>query len=70
VGNETNPPRELQVSAPLYEASQRLIAGTRFQTVDEFVAFVLQQLTSTDSAPFDEQERRAIEERLRDLGYL
>jgi len=70
MGNETNPQRDLQLPARLYEATERLIAGTRFKTVEEFVSFVLQELTSGDSTPFDERERKAIEERLRDLGYL
>lgn len=68
--NETNPQRDLQLPERLCAAVERLIAGTRFKTVEEFVSSVLEELTSTDSAPFDERERKAIEERLRDLGYL
>ena len=70
MANETNPLRNLQLPAHLCEAAERLIAGTRFKTVEQFLAFVLEELTSVDGAPLDEQERKAIEERLRDLGYL
>ena len=47
-----------------------MIKGTRFNTVEEFLAFVLQELTSSESTQLDERERTAIEQRLRDLGYL
>ena len=70
MGNDTNSQRNVQLPVQLWEAVESLIAGTRFKTVDEFVAFVLAELTSTDSASLDERERKAIEERLRDLGYL
>jgi hypothetical protein len=68
--NKTNPQKDVQLPARLYEATERLIAGTRFKTVEEFVSFVLQKLTSGDSTQIDERERKAVEERLRDLGYL
>ena len=70
MGNETNSHRDIRVPAHLYDAAERLIKGTRFQTVDEFLVFVLQELTSRDSTKFEEQERKVIEARLRDLGYL
>jgi hypothetical protein len=70
MGNETNSHRDIRVPAHLYDAAERLIKGTRFQTVDEFLVFVLQELTSRDSTKFEDQERKVIEARLRDLGYL
>lgn len=70
MGNENKSQRDVQIPAQLYQAAQRLIAGTRFKSVDEFVSFALQQLTATDSASLNDKERKAIEERLRDLGYL
>ena len=68
--NDDKAYRDLQLPVQLYEAAERLIAGTRFKTVEEFVSFVLQQLTATDSAPLEDKERKAIADRLRDLGYL
>jgi len=70
MANETNPHRDIRLPAHLYDAAEQLIKGTRFETVDAFVAFVLQELTSRDSTKFEEQERKVIEARLRDLGYL
>jgi len=70
MGNETNPQRDLRLPAHLCDAAERLIEGTRFATVEEFLSFILQELTSHDTTQFSEQERKVIEDRLRDLGYL
>ena len=70
MGNETNPHRDVRLPAHLFEAAERLIQGTRFKTVDQFLSFVLQELTAVDSRPTEEREQKAIEQRLRDLGYL
>ena len=70
MGNEANSFRDIRLPAHLYDAAERLIKGTRFASVEEFLVFVLQELTSRDSTKFEEQERKVIEARLRDLGYL
>ena len=70
MGNENNLQRNLGLPARLFEATERLITGTRFKSVEEFVVFVLQELTAADGAQLDERERKVIEERLRELGYL
>lgn len=70
MGNETNSVRELRLPAHLCEAAEQLIRGTKFKTVEEFLSFVLQELSSGNSAQSEAQERKAIEERLRNLGYL
>jgi len=70
MGDETNSQREIRLPAHLYDAVERLIKGTKFGTVDEFLVFVLQELTARDSTKFEEHERKVIEARLRDLGYL
>ena len=62
--------RDLRLPWHLCEAAEKLIQGTRFSTVEELLAFVLQELTSPRAAQLDENERKAIEDRLRDLGYL
>jgi hypothetical protein len=67
---ETNQHRNVRLPAHLYEAAERLIQGTRFRTVEEFLTFVLGELISADSAAVEERERTVIEQRLRDLGYL
>ena len=70
MANELNSSRELRLPAQLCEAAERLIKGTEFSTVEEFLTFILQELTSGRGAQSDEQERKVIEDRLRDLGYL
>jgi len=62
--------REVRLPAHLCEAAEQLIKNTKFKTVEEFLSFVLEELTSGNSAQSEAQERKVIEERLRDLGYL
>jgi hypothetical protein len=42
----------------------------RFANIDELLVFVLRELVRDDAARLDEAERRMVEERLRDLGYV
>jgi Arc/MetJ-type ribon-helix-helix transcriptional regulator len=70
MGNDINSARELRLPEHLCEAVEKLIKDTRFKTVEEFLSFVLQELTSCNSAQSEAEERKVIEERLRDLGYL
>jgi len=42
----------------------------RFAGIEELVTAVLQELVKDDAAKMDEADRRMIEERLKDLGYL
>jgi len=62
--------RELRLPAPLCAAAEKLLKETPFTTLEELVAFVLQELTARDAAGLDQEERAMIEQRLRDLGYL
>jgi hypothetical protein len=68
--NESKVGRELRLPEDLCRAAEEMITGTRFKTVEDFLSFVLQELTSRNSGRSEEQERKAIEDRLRDLGYL
>ena len=70
MGKEPNSERELRLPTHLCEAAEQLITGTEFKSVEELLAFVLRELTSGGSAQSEAQERKVIEERLRDLGYL
>ncbi|MFY9558891.1 MAG: hypothetical protein WAQ52_01535 [Terriglobales bacterium] len=65
-----NSSREVQLPSELCQAAEQLIKGTKFATLEEFLTFVLQEVTSNRSAQAEEQERKVIEDRLRDLGYL
>jgi hypothetical protein len=68
--NQNKSQCSINLPADLCAAAERLIDGTRFRTVEEFLAFIVRELTATDSAPIEERERHVIEQRLRDLGYL
>jgi len=50
------------------EAEKRL--GSRFGNVEQLLEFVLRDLVRDSAAEADEGERRLVEQRLRDLGYM
>ena len=70
--------RYTTVSIPvsLYERISRLIEGTGFTSVSQFVTYVLREVVSEmeeeklRSEAVSEEEKAAIIERLRRLGYL
>jgi len=70
--------RYTTVSIPvtLYERIKRLIEGTGFTSVSQFVTYVLREVVAEmeeeklRSEAVTEEEKRAIIERLRRLGYL
>ena len=64
----------LKIPRPLYEKLQRVIDGSGYRSVNEFVVHVLRDLLSEVRKPSsDELTAREIElvkKRLRNLGYL
>lgn len=44
--------------------------GKSFDGLREFLIFLLGELVSDQAASMDEAERRLVEQRLRELGYL
>jgi len=61
--------REVQLPADLCQRIEHLY-GKRFGTLEQFLTFVLQELTRDDAGKMDQAEQKIIEERLRDLGYV
>jgi hypothetical protein len=61
--------REVRLREELCAAAEKKFAG-RFNSVQELLEFVLQDLLRDDAAQLDEAEQRMIEERLRELGYI
>lgn len=66
-----------QVSIPdeLYEKIEKNLEDFGFKTVDEYIAFVLEEVLKNDDDSgeeqvFSEDEEEMIKKRLRDLGYL
>ena len=70
--------RYTTVSIPesLFKRIEKLIEGSGFRSVSEFVTFVLRQVVADMEAEklkgegLTEEERKAIIERLKRLGYL
>jgi len=62
--------REVRLPADLCQAAEERIKGTGFASLEALLAFVLRELTSSSGARLEDHERKVIEQRLRDLGYL
>ena len=63
----------LKIPRPLYERLQRVIEGTGFRSVNEFVVYVLRDLVSERGTPpgaLTPEEIELVRNRLRKLGYL
>jgi hypothetical protein len=50
------------------EAEERW--GARFGSIDDLLIFVLQELNQDQGKRLDKAEEQAVEQRLRDLGYI
>jgi hypothetical protein len=61
--------RAIQLPEDLCAAAEKKF-GSRFGSVDELVGFLLQELVSGDTVKLDQAEQAAVEQRLKDLGYL
>ena len=61
--------REVRLPAELCNEAERRFAA-RFGTLEELLVHVLQELLRDKAAQMDEGERRVIEQRLKDLGYI
>lgn len=62
----------LKIPRPLYEKLKRVIQGTGYRSVNEFVVHVLRDLVAEagESTALTPREVEIIRERLRKLGYL
>lgn len=61
--------REIRLPVDLCAAAEKKF-GNVFPSLDELVAFLLQELVSRDSIDLDRADLAVVEERLRDLGYI
>ena len=62
------------VSIPkiLYEKVQQRIEGTGFTSVSRFVVYILRELVTEpkkEKAPFSEEDKKSVLEKLEKLGY-
>jgi hypothetical protein len=61
--------REVRLPEDLCRAAEKKFGG-KFRSVDELVAFLLRELVRGDTVEMDRAEQAAVEQRLKDLGYL
>jgi len=61
--------RSVNLPAELCERAEKKF-GSNFGDVAQLLEYVLRELLRDDAAHADDGERRLIEQRLRDLGYL
>ncbi len=61
--------RDIRLPAELCAAAEKKF-GADFNSLDELVAFLLQELVSRDTIDLDLADQASVEERLRDLGYI
>ncbi len=64
-----NARRQISLPEELCASAERQFAA-RFEGIEAFLEFVLQELVRRDAWALDEAEQKVLEKRLRDLGYL
>jgi len=65
----------IKIPRPLYEKIKHVIEGAGYDSVTDFVVYVLRDIVSThgrldEGEPYSEQDLAAVKDRLRSLGYL
>ncbi|MEO0231927.1 MAG: CopG family transcriptional regulator [candidate division WOR-3 bacterium] len=63
----------IKIPRPLYNKLKKIIEGTGFSSVNEFIVYVLRDLVSIKEESKEEltkEEIQKIRERLKNLGYL
>ncbi len=67
--------RVIQLPDDLYQEVEKRASESGFDSVDNYVIFVLKEVTSEEteedeSSGYSPKEEKEVEERLRNLGYL
>ena len=64
----------IKIPRPLYDKLSQIIEGAGYNSVTDFVVYVLRDIASTpalsETEPYSEAELIKVKERLRSLGYL
>lgn len=65
----------IKIPRPLYDKIAAAIDGAGYDSVTDFVVYVLRDIVSTHAEsdpdqPYTEQDLQRVKERLRSLGYL
>ncbi len=61
--------REIRLPADLCAAAEQKF-GSSFPSLDELVAFLLEELIRKNTIDLDRADQAVVEDRLRDLGYI
>ena len=61
--------RRVELPEDLCAAAERKF-GQRFGSIEELLAYVLQDLLRDEASRLDQAEQSIVEERLRELGYI
>lgn len=61
--------RTVRLPEELCEQAERWM-GSRFESVESLITFVLQEIIKDDGSKMDQQEEEMVQQRLRDLGYI
>jgi hypothetical protein len=61
--------RTVQLPSELCATAEKKF-GHKFASLEDFLIFVLQDLSRNDAFDADSAEQKLVEERLRELGYL
>ena len=62
---------KIGLPSELYNKIEERIKTTEFQSVEEYVIFVLEEvIKDEEDAPFDEEDEKEVKARLKALGYL
>jgi Arc/MetJ-type ribon-helix-helix transcriptional regulator len=66
--------RVVRIPAEIYEKIEERIKETEFESVDDYVTYVLREVLASleeeEEQVFSEEEEEKVKERLRALGYL
>ena len=64
----------IKIPRPLYEKISRVIEGSGYNSVTDFVVYVMRDLVATHDLPggaiSEQQDLQRVKKRLRALGYL
>jgi hypothetical protein len=60
----------VRIPRRLYESLAPLAEAAMFQSVEEYVTFVLEEVAQTEQTGMDSEQQEKVMERLRNLGYL
>ncbi|MFO8010210.1 MAG: CopG family transcriptional regulator [Dehalococcoidia bacterium] len=66
--------KNVPIPAEIYDAIEQRVRETEFNSVEEYVTFVLEEVLKDDDeeeeTPFSPEDEEEVKKRLRALGYL